>query len=198
MATTLDHVSGGRVVLGVGAGWQANEHEAYGLPLLDPGPRLDRLEETCAALVGLLREARTTLAGRYVRLTDAPRSPSPLQGHLPLLVGGGGERRTLAIAARYADAWHTWAEPEAFVHKVAALEMHAARLGRNAAQIRRLNGDVLTRIDAPQDLLAAHERAGVQEFVVRDHRDHEVAEVVAALRAAVEATTDTEGSHQAP
>ena len=80
MATTIDHLSGGRVVLGIGAGWQENEHRAYGIPLPPVRERLDRLDESCQVILGLLRQPRTTFAGRYYQLTDAPSTPSRCSG----------------------------------------------------------------------------------------------------------------------
>src|SRR2546425_2448569 len=85
MAAAIDNISDGRVVLGIGAGWQLNEHLAYGLELGAPKERLDRFEEACQVITSLLRERRTTFAGRYFTLSDAPNQPSPVQTPLPLL-----------------------------------------------------------------------------------------------------------------
>ncbi len=188
MAATLDHVSAGRVVLGVGAGWQPNEHEAYGVPLLDAGARLDRFAEACEVMVGLLRHPPVSFRGTYYTLQGATCSPQPVQSPLPLLVGGGGERRTLKIAARWADEWHAWADPALFRHKSSVLEAYCADLGRDPAQVSRLTGQVV-RVTDDADVRLPHEDgsdvvgpvgdvverleeyrdAGVDEFVVRDH-----------------------------
>src|SRR5262249_6733022 len=98
-AATIDHISAGRFVLGVGAGWQVNEHGAYGIDLLDTKTRLDRFEDACAVITSLLREQRTTFKSDSYTITDAPSDPKPVQSPLPLLVGGKGERRTMRIAA---------------------------------------------------------------------------------------------------
>src|SRR4051812_6309979 len=90
IASAVDQISGGRLTLGVGAGWQINEHEAYGIELGTVKERLDRFDEACQVLVGLLRQPRTTFGGEYFRVTDAPHPPAPGQGRVPPLVGGGG------------------------------------------------------------------------------------------------------------
>src|SRR4029079_13706456 len=95
IAAAVDQISGGRLTLGVGAGWQVNEHEAYGIELGSVKERLDRFEEGCQALLGPLLQQRTTFDGRYFRVTDAPNQPAPVQERMPLLIGGGGEKRTL-------------------------------------------------------------------------------------------------------
>ena len=130
-------LSGGRLVLGLGAGWQENEHAAYGIEFSDVRGRLDRLEEACQVVLGLLREQRTTVAGRHYRVTDAPNDPKPLQDPLPLLVGGAGERRTMRIAARYADEWNVWGTPDVLRHKIGVLQRHCEDLGRDPSTIGR-------------------------------------------------------------
>lgn len=136
-ATTIDHVSGGRVVLGIGAAWQENEHVAYGVPFPPIAERLVLLEESCAALRALFDEPVATLAGRHVTLRDAPFEPKPLQARLPLLIGGSGEKVTLHIAARWADVWNAWGTPETMRHKNAVLDRHCAALGRDPRSIAR-------------------------------------------------------------
>lgn len=135
IAAAVDNISGGRLVLGLGAGWQVNEHEAYGIPLYEPRDRLDRLDEACQIVLGLLRDQRTTVDGEHYRVTDAPCDPKPVQHRLPLLIGGGGERRTLRIAARYADEWNIWSTPEQLAAKHAVLVRHCDDLGRDPAEI---------------------------------------------------------------
>jgi F420-dependent oxidoreductase-like protein len=137
IAAAVDNISGGRLVLGLGAGWQVNEHRAYGIELPDVPTRLDRLEEACQVVLGLLRQPRTTVEGGHYHVVDAPNDPKPVQDPLPLLVGGGGERRTLRIAARYADEWNTWGTPDVLRHKIGVLERHCGDLGRDPSSIRR-------------------------------------------------------------
>jgi F420-dependent oxidoreductase-like protein len=136
-AATVDQLSGGRLVLGLGAGWQQNEHDAYGIPLPDPRPRLDMLEEACQVVTGLLRQPRTTFAGAYYQLDNAPCEPKPVQERLPLLIGGGGEKRTLRIAAKFADEWNVWGTPEIVAHKSGVLEQHCEGVGRDPNAIVR-------------------------------------------------------------
>jgi F420-dependent oxidoreductase-like protein len=136
-AVTVDHISGGRFVLGLGAGWQVNEHAAYGIDLLDVRSRLDHLEEACEVITSLVNNPTTTFNGRHYRLTDAPCEPKPVRGRLPLLVGGRGERRTMRIAARFADEWNSWATTDVFRHKTAVLDRHCESIGRDPASIAR-------------------------------------------------------------
>ena len=138
MAAQVDIISGGRVTLGLGAAWQEDEHRAYGLPFHTMGERLRRLEEACQVIRSLFANERTTFHGRYYRLTDAPLRPKPIQRPgPPLLIGGGGERVTLRIAARYADAWNVAGTPAVLARKLALLDRHCAALGRNPAEIAR-------------------------------------------------------------
>jgi F420-dependent oxidoreductase-like protein len=191
MAAAVDQISGGRLVLGIGAGWQRNEHEKYGIEFFDVGGRLDRLEEACQVLRALTTEERATFDGRHYRLDDAPMEPKPVQRPLPLLVGGGGERRTMRIAATYADEWNTWGAPDHLAQKVQVLERHCEDLGRDPATIARsaqalvfLGDDpawlearraepagMPTLVGTPSELadaMAAYRDAGVGEFILPD------------------------------
>lgn len=135
-ASTADHISDGRIVLGIGAGWQTNEHDAYGFPLGDTAERSDRLEEAAQILRSLLSEERTTFDGSYFRITDAPNEPKPVQRPLPLLVAGKGEQRTMRTAARFADEWNGWCTPDDVRDKRAVLARHAEAAGRDPDTIR--------------------------------------------------------------
>jgi F420-dependent oxidoreductase-like protein len=135
IAAAVDQVSGGRLTLGVGAGWQLNEHAAYGLALGTVRERMDRFEEAVQILRSLLTEPRTTFTGEYFQVTDAPAQPAPAQERMPLLIGGGGERRTLRIAAKYADHWNAWTTPELLAHKISVLREHCEQVGRDPAEI---------------------------------------------------------------
>jgi len=190
MAATVDHVSGGRFVLGIGAAWQQNEHVAYGVPFPPIAARLARLDETCTALRSLFDEPATTLDGRHVSLRDALLAPKPVQKRLPLLLGGGGERVTLRIAARHADAWNCWGTPETMRHKNAVLDRHCAAVGRDPRAILRSaaalfhvtdDRDEAMRLRSTgsmpriagcaaevRDAIAAYAEAGVGEIVVPD------------------------------
>jgi len=138
MAATLDIVSGGRLEIGIGAGWNEEESGAYGIPLGTPKERSDRFEEACAVLVGLLSEQETvSFKGSFYELTDARCNPKPVQQpHPPICIGGSGERRTLRTAARFAQHWNfVGGTVEEFTRKRDVLHQHCADLGRDPAQI---------------------------------------------------------------
>ena len=137
-ATTIDHISGGRFELGLGAGWHRWEAEAYGYDFPAAGARLDMLEEAVPLIRGLLTEPRTTHSGRYFRTQDASCLPAPLQERLPIWVGGTGERRTLRIAAAHADGWNAaYVSPARYARLVEVLESHCREAGRRPEEIRR-------------------------------------------------------------
>jgi F420-dependent oxidoreductase-like protein len=136
IAAAVDHISNGRLLLGIGAGWQENEHAAYGLELGSVKERLDRFEEATQILISLLRSQRTTFDGQYFHISDAPNQPAPVQDAIPLLIGGGGEKRTMRIAARHADEWNAWSTPDVLAHKVGVLHKHCEKLRRDPSEIR--------------------------------------------------------------
>lgn len=135
-AATVDHISGGRVLFGVGAGWQENEHAQYGIELPAPGERLSRFEEACQVWHGLLREPTTTIDGRYYQLTDAICEPKPVQSPMPLLIGGKGDRM-MGIVARYADEWNMWGLADDIAERAAVLDRRCEKNGRDPAEIQR-------------------------------------------------------------
>lgn len=182
--TALDHVSGGRAIAGLGAGWQVNEHAAYGIDLPGPAELSDRFEEGVAAVCGLLREDRTTYAGAHVRLTDAPNRPRPVQARIQVLVGGGGERRTIPMAARYADVWHVWGTPESYSAKSARLTAACEAAGRDPGEVRRATG---YPFDPGTDVAArlAPYHAVCDEFVLFDWSDRPLQSTLDDLTAAL-------------
>ncbi|MFM8354578.1 MAG: TIGR03560 family F420-dependent LLM class oxidoreductase [Gammaproteobacteria bacterium] len=149
MAATLDHITGGRVILGLGSGWQENEHRQYGIPFHTVGERLARLDEACAVIRALFTQQRASFAGRFYQLDNATLEPKPVQQPLPLLIGGGGEQVTLRITARHADAWNVWGTPDILQHKMAILDRHCAELGRDPRSIRRTAVALLFMSDDP-------------------------------------------------
>jgi F420-dependent oxidoreductase-like protein len=137
MAATLDVISGGRLELGIGAGWNEEESGAYGLELGTPKQRSDRFEEACQVLIGLLAQETTTFTGEYYQLTDARCEPKPVQTpHPPIVIGGSGEKRTLRTTAKYAQHWNfVGGTPEEFARKRDILHQHCADLGRDPKEI---------------------------------------------------------------
>jgi F420-dependent oxidoreductase-like protein len=137
MAATLDIVSGGRLELGIGAGWNEEESGAYGIPLGTPAERSDRFEEACEVIVGLLSQETTSFKGSFYELTEARCNPKPVQRpHPPICIGGNGERRTLRTAARFAQHWNYVGGPvETFIRKRDVLHGHCEALGRNPEEI---------------------------------------------------------------
>ncbi|HVM52604.1 MAG TPA: TIGR03560 family F420-dependent LLM class oxidoreductase [Acidimicrobiales bacterium] len=134
---TIDHLSGGRTDVGIGAGWSQIEYDAYGIPFPPVGTRMDQLEEGIQVLRGLLHDETTTFEGRWFQVRDARNEPRPVQAKVPIWVGGGGEKRTLRIAARHADGWNVpFISPEEFARKRDVLHRHCADVGRDPAEIR--------------------------------------------------------------
>jgi F420-dependent oxidoreductase-like protein len=132
---TLDVLSGGRAVCGLGAGWFEAEHAAYGIPFPPARERLDLLEETLQVLPLLWGPGSPSFEGAHLRIPEALAYPRPVGGRIPLLVGGGGEKRTLRLAARYADACNVTGDSATLRRKVAVLREHCADLGRDPAEV---------------------------------------------------------------
>ena len=189
MAAGIDIISGGRFVLGIGSGWQENEHAAYGLEFDTVAGRLRRLDEACQVITALFRNEKSDFEGRYYTLKDAPLAPKPVQQPIPLLIGGGGEKVTLKLVAKYADEWNTWADPALMVHKMAILDRHCESVGRDPKAIQRSAVAMLALSDDPAyverikgsgrpvvggssaDVRATMEQyiaAGVDEFIIPD------------------------------
>jgi F420-dependent oxidoreductase-like protein len=134
---TIDQLSGGRADFGIGAGWSEIEYDAYGIPFPSVGVRMDQLEEAIQCVRGLLHQDRVDFEGTWFQLRDAQCVPKPVQPDLPIWVGGGGERRTLRITARWADGWNIpFVSPETFAHKRSVLLQHCDAVGRDPAEIR--------------------------------------------------------------
>ena len=134
-AASIDQISSGRLILGIGAGWQVNEHRAYGVDMLGPADRVDRFEEAIQVVSRLLNTDRTTFRGRHFTIDDAPCEPKPTQSPLPILVGTGGPRMT-AITARHAHEWNTWGTPETAAERIAVLRRACESIGRDPATLR--------------------------------------------------------------
>ena len=191
LATTLDHLSGGRAILGIGAGWFEREHEAFGLDFGSGfGERLDRLAESVPLIRRLLDGELVSHEGRFYMLRDAVCAPRPVQPHLPLLIGGSGPRKTIPLVARYADLWNAYGEPKDLAASDALLRAACDSIGRDEREIERtVDLNVVIRGDR-----AEAERAWRGWFEVHDPRRGEatldaagavadVAETLAAYRA---------------
>ncbi|MEZ5182970.1 MAG: LLM class flavin-dependent oxidoreductase [Acidimicrobiales bacterium] len=174
-ALTIDHIAGGRLVLGVGAGWQENEHQRYGIELGSVRDRLDRFEEMCEAWLALRDERRATVQGRYVALEDAPAEPKAV-GPLPLLIGGSGQRRMAEIVARRADEWNTWSTPELWRTKRVGFDRALDAIGRDPASLHR----------------------STQALVLLGADGRERAEELAAVRPAIGARPSSSSRRSAP
>ncbi|HWF53353.1 MAG TPA: LLM class F420-dependent oxidoreductase [Solirubrobacteraceae bacterium] len=138
MAATIDHVSGGRLELGIGGAWYELEHDQYGIPFPPIGQRLAMMGEAAVILKSLWTEERTTFSGRHYQLKDAMCEPKPLQQpRIPLWIGGSGERVTLRHVAAQADGWNTFLLPmDEFEHKLQVLSAHCDDVGRDRSEIR--------------------------------------------------------------
>jgi len=179
MVATLDIISGGRVELGIGAGWNVEESGAYGIELGSPKERSDRFEEACEVLTGLLSpQETTTFKGRYYQLTDARCNPKPVQQpHPPICIGGSGEKRTLRTTARFAQHWNfVGGTPEQFSHARDVLYQHCADIGRDPAEIL-LSTHVQYTGDPAQtaDTAAALGEAGAELGIVTMRPPHTAA-----------------------
>lgn len=173
IAATVDHLSGGRLEVGLGASWNEAEFAMFGLPFPGTRDRLDMLEESCRVVKLLWTNERATLAGRHYRVTDAVSEPKPLQRpHPPLWVGGKGPRRTLRIAAEHADVWHSdvWhadiAAAQGSWDLAKVLDEHCRAVGRDPRSIRR-GHSLLT--DDPDEALRhveASVKRGFSEFLL--------------------------------
>ena len=139
MAVTVDHLSGGRLEFGLGAGWAEAEHRMLGLEFPGTGERIRRLGEACHVCKKLWTEEPASFEGRYYRLTDAVANPKPIQRpHPPIWIGGSGEQKTLRVVAEHADVWNFAGGPvEVGVHKSEVLDRHCADVGRDPAAVRR-------------------------------------------------------------
>ena len=158
-AASIDHISGGRFTLGLGAGWQLNEHEQYGIDLGTPGERIDRLDEYCTVVRSLLEQPTTTFHGRFFELNDAWCEPKPVQSRLPLLIGGKGDRM-LRLVARHADMWNMWALPSVFAERSTVLDAACDASGRDSRLIRRSTQALVYLTDSKSNAASFIDAAG--------------------------------------
>jgi F420-dependent oxidoreductase-like protein len=168
-AVTVDHLSGGRLEFGLGAGWAENEHTMLGLPFGTKGDRADWLEEACELILSLWTQQRTSFDGKHYKLAGAIAEPKPVQQpHPPIWIGGSGRQRTLRITARYADVWNAaGGSPEEVAEVSAVLDQRCAEIGRDPAQIRRsVQLRVAEANDELLELAESYRAVGVADVVL--------------------------------
>jgi probable F420-dependent oxidoreductase len=188
--TTIDHISGGRVTVGVGAGWQQNEHAAYGFDLPEPAERVARFAEGLQVLRSLLHDDRANFAGAWFNLVDAPFQPKPLQDPIPIVVGTAGPRM-MRLIARFADEWNTWGSASVVGERTALFHEICDAVGRDPATVRRsaqamvffadderTRDELMGRVPAARsfvgtsaqlvDELGALAEGGIDEFALND------------------------------
>ena len=151
IAATQDQISHGRTICGIGAGWNQTEHRAYGIDLGTPGERSRRLSEAAKIIRKLLDGERVTYDGRFFHLKDAVLNTRPVQTRLPILVGGGGEQKTLRTAGRYADLWHAFGNAEVMKRKIDILRTHSVEAGRDADAVEPWGGQWVCVRDDPEE-----------------------------------------------
>ena len=175
-AVTVDHISGGRVILGIGTGWHEDEHRRYGIDLPAPAERVDRFEEAVECISLLMGQERTTYQGRHYRLEDARLEPRPVQQpRIPILIAAH-RPRMLRIAARYADQWDTFAamsgtategvEAE-IAERITSLDEACRAIGRDPTEIRRSTWATSAALRSPEaylDFVRRHHRLGFTDF----------------------------------
>ena len=190
MAATLDIISGGRLELGIGAAWNEEECNAYGIELGSLKERFDRFDEACEVIVSLLTNTTSTFDGRYFQLRDARCEPKPIQQpHPPICIGGGGEKRTLRAVARYAQHWNVpGGTVEDFVRKQDVLYGHCADIGRDPREIMtsthlRLgnDGDTGPLVEQAQAFAEAGLDLGIV-YIPQPHTPDKVEKAAEALR----------------
>ncbi len=173
-AVTLDHVSNGRLELGVGAGWFRDEHEMFGLDFPETGELVDRFAETLDLLDRYLSNDITSFAGEYYSLKNAPNRPAPIQRPRPPLVLGAHGPRMIRLAARYADTWNSRGTPDEMRQRNEAMDDACRRYGRDPAAVKRSLLYVVAQmpderpwdsVDAFADFVGRFGAAGVQEFI---------------------------------
>jgi alkanesulfonate monooxygenase SsuD/methylene tetrahydromethanopterin reductase-like flavin-dependent oxidoreductase (luciferase family) len=173
LATTLDHISGGRAILGLGGGWFEREHEAFGIDFGSGfGERLDRLDESVGLIRRLLDGETVTHTGRFYEMRDALCRPRPIQPRLPILIGGSGPRKTLRTTAAYADLWNAYGQPEAIAAHDAVLRGHCQDLGRDEREITRtVTQDAVVRDTIEAALAVYDELAAIHGLAAKTGAD---------------------------
>jgi len=174
MATTVDHVSNGRVEVGLGAGWYEPEHLTFGIPFPEPAELVSLFRESVEIIDSMLRYERTSFAGMHYQLTEAPSRPQPVQRPRPPLTLGAHGPKMLGIVAEYADRWNSHGTVDQIVARNTILDEHCNRIGRNPAEITRslygwaslMPQDPWESVAAFEAMLDAYSTVGINEFIV--------------------------------
>jgi alkanesulfonate monooxygenase SsuD/methylene tetrahydromethanopterin reductase-like flavin-dependent oxidoreductase (luciferase family) len=165
--TTVDHVSGGRTIIGIGTGWNEREHTAFSIPFPSAGDRVEMLEESIQVMRMLFSQQRTTFAGAHYQFDDAPFSPKPIQAKMPIMVGG--ERpRMLKVIAKHADIWDSGRTPDGLREGIATISAHCAEIGRDPGEIvcSISNGaDKLESEKGFEELVRSYRAAGASQLL---------------------------------
>lgn len=181
MAVTVDHISKGRLELGLGTGWWEPEHVAYGVAYPGPKELVDRFEESTEIIHGLLTHERFTYEGTHYQVHDALFRPGPYGGRIPLTLGAHGPRM-LGIVARFADRWNSYGTVEEIRERNARLDEACLKIGRDPNEILRslygwtlkLGADPWSSPDAFQDIVGRYTEVGVREFLIEGPHDHQL------------------------
>jgi alkanesulfonate monooxygenase SsuD/methylene tetrahydromethanopterin reductase-like flavin-dependent oxidoreductase (luciferase family) len=164
ITTTIDVLSGGRAILGIGAAWFEGEHDAYGFRFPPIAERFEHLEDALRITRAMFTEERPTVEGTHHRVQDVYNNPRPVNGDIPILIGGSGERKTLRMVAQYADASNIFGDVARVRHLLGVLEGHCERLGRDPSEIAKTKLATLvigrTHEEAEKKLAPIRERAG--------------------------------------
>jgi F420-dependent oxidoreductase-like protein len=176
IVTTLDIVSAGRAILAIGAAWNDEEHAGYGFPYPPIGERMDRLEEALQICTAMFTQEEASFSGRHYTIEHALNFPRPIRAAIPILVGGSGERRTLALVAKYADACNLFGDVATIRHKLEVLERHCEAIGRDPASITktRLGGLVIAATGEEADR-RGREMAAARGMDEERYRDYVIA-----------------------
>ena len=186
-AITIDHISEGRLELGLGAGWFVEEHRRFGLPFEDPPVRVERFREAIEVIDSLVRGRSTTYEGNYYRLDEARLRPLPVQSPRPPLTLGAHRPRMLKVCAKYADRWNSFGTVEEMAERNRILDEACSEIGRNPAEIvRSFYGwashmaaqglpDPWSSLDAFSEVIGRYAEAGVNEFILDQPRPNQLA-----------------------
>jgi alkanesulfonate monooxygenase SsuD/methylene tetrahydromethanopterin reductase-like flavin-dependent oxidoreductase (luciferase family) len=179
---TIDHMSGGRVILGIGAGWNEPEHAAYAIPFPSAGDRVAMLDEALQIIRQLETNQRTDFTGRFYTLVDAPFQPKPVNGHLPILIGGK-KPKMLRLIAKYADLWDAGLEPDEYKAAYQQVRRNATEIGRDPDEI--IPSTPVWRKQMPDNVFAdrvrAFHAAGVRQMLIQHPADRAGIETIPHL-----------------